>query len=218
MNIWRKNNLCRVPASHCPPWKSWFGTELVFSVLGFLVKREQQGSKPCPLVRERTAPQESRLHGHLPCTSKWFPKSQLTKPTPDTSGMMGSSSEVVQQSSYWSPLQNLHPHFTSHIEYCNNFPEREQGMGNAGTIIISSVVQQLPFLISNKWSTAFPCTELQVIQAARLQPSAWPILFHDVDLAWIFGAVEAKQTWTTQQSMRNAQEVWIRAANDTRVF
>lgn len=65
-------------------------------------------------------------------------------------GMIGSSSEVIQQSSCWSPLQSLHPHFPSHIKYFNDFPEREQGMGISGTIIISSVVQQLPFFISDK--------------------------------------------------------------------
>lgn len=71
--------------------------------------------------------------------------SQITKPTPDPLGMMGSSSGVIQQSSCWSLLQNLNPHFPTHIEYCKDFTEREQGMGNAGTMVTSSVVQQLSF-------------------------------------------------------------------------
>lgn len=122
-NTWRKNALCSIPASHCPPCTSWFGTEICSSL--FWASR-QQGGKPCPLVRKRTALHECSYTGTFPASANALTNHSFTQSTPETSAVTGSGSKVVQQSSHRSPLQNLHPHFTLLIGYCNDLPEREQ--------------------------------------------------------------------------------------------
>lgn len=94
--------------------------------------------------------------GTFPTSASTFTNHSFTKSTPETSGVTGSSSKVIQQSAHRSSLQNLHPQFASHIEYCNNLPERKERMGNSGTIIISSGVHQLQFPISKKVKHCLP--------------------------------------------------------------
>lgn len=193
--------------------------DLLLSVLDSWQKKtlkEQQRSRSCALVRKRTV-----VRWCFHCINKCFHKSQLLKATPETSGVIESSSEVVHQSSHWSSLQNLHLHFASCVGYHDNLPERkhhspreilglwwnrlprkscgcpslevfkarpdgalsnlvysggrpypQQGCWNWMTftvpskpfIITSFGVQRLPFPISKRWSTAFPCYDMKQLQ------------------------------------------------------
>lgn len=130
--------------------------------------------------------------------------SQITaSPGPPQPGT-GSSSQVIQQSSHRSPLQNPHSHFASRIEHFNDLPEREQWMGNSGTIVISSGVQQLPFPISKKVTRCLPLPWPETASDPHYPGYQTPAFKTALPLPWCGFSINNRSRAIKRQSLNKA--------------
>lgn len=141
MNIWRKNNLCRVPAPAAHPGKVGLVQSWSFLFWASWWNKSNREANLVLLSERELPPRSPGYTGTFPAPANDFPNHSSPSPP-----------QTLQE--WWAPALKLFSKapvdlpcrvctHASHIEYCNNFPEREKGMGNAGIIIISSVVQQL---------------------------------------------------------------------------